>query len=419
MKTTLTNRPIESSLDQCIKCNICTTSCPVSAVTDLFPGPKFAGPQSERFRNQFQPSPDMSVDYCSGCRVCNMVCPTGVKIAELNARARARLVTSGNIPLIQKIRNNLIARPELLGKFGQPIAPVSNRLLDSKLIRRLIENTLKISHLAPLPKFSNYKFTTWLRNHQKPGYLWRKVVYFHGCSTQFYEPWVGKAAIQVLERNGFEVIVPKQNCCGLPLLSNGEFSAAKRNHLGNIHSLLPWVRQGYKVVGTSTSCILTLKEEAPDLLDMHDEDTLLLAENTYDINEFLLIIHEEGSLDLRFKPVNLTIPYHIPCQYRAHRIGNPGFDLLSLIPDLTIVLSDADCCGIAGTYGYKTEKYQIAMNVGQELFSFINNSGSELVICDSETCRWQIFHVTGKKTIHPIELLAYSYEINSLPEAET
>ena len=83
---------VDHSLDECIKCNICTSYCPVSAVTDLFPGPKYVGPQAQRFRENGQPdSPDHSVDYCSGCRVCNEVCPTGVKIAELNARARAQL----------------------------------------------------------------------------------------------------------------------------------------------------------------------------------------------------------------------------------------------------------------------------------------------------------------------------------------
>jgi ferredoxin len=82
----------EFSLDQCIKCTICTTACPVAAVTDLFPGPKYEGPQAGRFRMPGQNSPDHSVDYCSGCRVCNMVCPNGVKIAELNARARAASV---------------------------------------------------------------------------------------------------------------------------------------------------------------------------------------------------------------------------------------------------------------------------------------------------------------------------------------
>jgi glycerol-3-phosphate dehydrogenase subunit C len=405
--------PPELSLDQCIKCNICTTACPVSAVTDLFPGPKYEAPQAGRFRIPNQPVPDKSVDYCSGCRVCNMVCPTGVKIAEINARSRAAFVRDGKVPIHLRLRNNLVARPELLGKVAHPISRLANIVLNFKPARQFMEFSLWIHHSAPLPSFSNQLFTTWFCNHPKPSYTTRKVVYFHGCSTQFYEPRVGRAAIQVLEANGFEVIVPSQNCCGLPLLSNGEFGAARKCHKSNVNTLVKYARQGIPIVGTSTSCTLTLKEEAPDLLDMHDVDTTLVAENTYDFNEFLLLLFNDGSLNLNFNPVPLTLGYHIPCQYRAHRIGKPGLQIMSLIPELHIIDSHAACCGIAGTYGYKKEKYEISMDVGQSLFDFISRdvSNSPVIVCDSETCRWQITHATGKPAIHPVELIAKSYGI--------
>jgi glycerol-3-phosphate dehydrogenase subunit C len=399
------------SLDQCIKCNICTTACPVSAVTDLFPGPKYEGPQGERFRAKGQFSPDKSVDYCSSCRVCNMVCPNGVKIAELNARARSRLVESGKVPLNLRLRNNLVGRPELLGKIGQPISPIANFVLNIKPARMFAEFALGIHHQAPLPAFNKQRFTTWYKHHPKPGSSGKKVVYFHGCSTQYYEPRVGRAAVQVLEMNGFEVIVPPQNCCGLPLLSNGEFNAARRYHRSNVQHFIEYARLGIPIVGTSTSCTLTLKEEAPDLLDMHDADTHLVAEDTYDFNEFLLGLYHRGELNLNLSPLPITLGYHIPCQYRGHRIGKPGIEILELIPQLHIVDSQAACCGIAGTYGYKKEKYAIAMNVGKNLFDFISHevSDSPVVVCDSETCRWQITHATGKPAIHPVELLAKSY----------
>ena len=322
----------EFSLDQCLKCNICTTVCPVSAVTDLFPGPKYEGPQAARFRKSNQPSPDKSVDYCSGCRACNMVCPTGVKIAEINARARASFVESGKVPFRLRLRNNLVARPELLGKIAHPISPLANFTLNSKPIRQFVEFALSIHQSAPLPAFSQQLFTTWHKNHPKPSNSTKKVVYFHGCSTQYYEPRIGQAAVQVLEHNGFEVIVPPQNCCGLPLLSNGEFSAARKYHQNNVRHLVEYARQGIPIVGTSTSCTLTLKEEAPELLDMHDENTKLVAEHTYDFNEFLLLLYEEGSLNLNFNPLDLTLGYHIPCQYRAHRIGKPGLQIIEPDP---------------------------------------------------------------------------------------
>jgi glycerol-3-phosphate dehydrogenase subunit C len=416
------------SLDLCLKCNICTTACPVMAVTDLFPGPKYVGPQAGRFRASGQPSPDASVDYCSGCRVCNMVCPAGVKISEMNARARAAFVQQGKVAKIRRLRNNLLARAALLGALAQPVAPLANAVMKLKPVRWIAEKSFGVAQKAPFPSFSPVKFTTWFRKHSqspessygrslsslmKPSHP-RKVVYFHGCSTQYYEPRIGKAAVNVLEANGFEVIVPRQNCCGLPLLSNGEFKAARKYHESNVRSLVEFARQGIPIVGTSTSCTLTLEEEAPDLLDMHDEDTRLVAENTYDFNEFLLKLYDEGTLNLDFRTIPLDLPYHVPCQYRAHRLGRPGLEVLGLIPGLRVVDGGHTCCGIAGTYGYKTEKYEIAMAVGEPLFDWIKEFSAPMVICDSETCRWQITHGTGLPAVHPVELLAAAYGLTDL-----
>jgi len=156
---------------------------------------------------------------------------------------------------------------------------------------------------------------------------------------------------------------------------------------------------------------MTLKEEAPELLDMHDDDTELVAAMTFDFNEWLVHLLMEGSLRTDFSPIPLTLGYHIPCQYRAHRLGKPGMEILSLIPQLQLVDSQAVCCGIAGTYGYKKEKYQISMDVGKPLFDFVQQLSAPVVICDSETCRWQITHATGIPAVHPVELIAAAYGI--------
>jgi len=404
----------ELSLDQCIKCNICVTACPVTAVTDLFPGPKYAGPQAGRFRKPGQPTPDSSVDYCTGCRVCNMVCPNDVKIAEMNARARHTMVAQGQVSPRLRLRNNLIARTEFLGNLAQPIAGLSNAILGNPLARKILETALDIAKEAPLPPFTNQRFSQWWKTHKRADHreseFTRKVVFFHGCATEYYEPRVGRAAIYVLEVNGFEVIIPPQNCCGLPLLSNGEFDAARKYHQRNIDHLVEYARQGIPIVGTSSSCTLTLKEEAPELLDMFGTDASLVAEFTYDFNEFLRTLWEKDQLHTSgLTPIPLKLAYHQPCQYRAHRVGNPAVEILSIIPELEIEDSHADCCGIAGTYGYKKEKYEISMAVGSALFDFVLDVGGPLAVCDSETCRWQISHGTGIPSIHPVELLAAAY----------
>ncbi|HEX2759725.1 MAG TPA: 4Fe-4S dicluster domain-containing protein, partial [Rhizomicrobium sp.] len=151
---------LEQSLDHCIKCNICTAACPVSAVTDLFPGPKYVGPQAQRFRRDGQPTPDESVDYCSGCRVCNDVCPTGVRIMELNARARARIVEQKGLSL----RNWLLGHQDWAGWLAcGPQAVIANFLAGNLLVRTIAEKMVGIARKAPLPKFSRYSFRSWFK----------------------------------------------------------------------------------------------------------------------------------------------------------------------------------------------------------------------------------------------------------------
>ena len=405
---------LEQSLDRCIKCNVCTSACPVAAVTDLFPGPKYVGPQAQRFRREGQPSPDASVDYCSGCRVCNTVCPTGVRIAELNARARAQIVADRGMPL----RNRLLARAELLGMVGTPVAPLANWTLQNPLLRRAIERAVGVDRRAPLPPFAGRTFRgIFRRRRDRPRAATKQIVYFHGCSTNYYEPRIGEAAVEILEHHGYEVILARQVCCGLPMLSNGEFGAARRQHEANMRTLLPWVRRGLPIVGTSTSCTLTLKEEAPELLGLHTDDAQTLAAHTWDICEFLRALHDRGELrtDLALPDAlrDRTLPYHPPCQLRAHRIGRPALDLLELVPGLRVAESEVACCGIAGTYGLKREKYDIGMAVGASLFAFVREVAGEgdgaRALCDSETCRWQITHGSGVPTQHPIEILRDAY----------
>jgi glycerol-3-phosphate dehydrogenase subunit C len=410
---------VEHSLDQCIKCNICTSYCPVSAVTERFPGPKYVGPQAGRFRENGQPhSPDASVDYCSGCRVCNEVCPAGVRIAEINARARAQIVADRGLPL----RNRLLGRNELLGMLGSWLPSLANLALHNPISRLLAERIMGVARQAPLPRWSTSgTLRDWLRRTRPQRVKApKKVVYFHGCATQYYEPCVGKAAIAVLEHQGYEVIVPPQNCCGLPLLSNGEFKAATGYHQGNVARLAGFARAGFPIIGTSTSCTLTLKEEAPELLDLADEGTQQLKFATWDFFEWLREVSDQGELRTDFQRLELTLPYHAPCQQRAHRIGKPALEILGLIPGLTLRESHARCCGIAGTYGYKVEKYDIAMDVGEELFQFVRAQGDGIsyTACDSETCRWQLEHGTGIPSRHPVEVLAAAYGLYDLEKRQ-
>ena len=125
----------------------------------------------------------------------------------------------------------------------------------------------------------------------------------------------------------------------------------------------------------------------------------------YDICEYLLMLHDRGELRTDFQPLPITVTYHAPCQQQGHGVGKPALDLMALVPELRVVENDATCCGVAGTYGLKHEKYEIAMDVGAKLFGQISAAGPDLAVCDSETCRWHIEKATGVRTVHPIEIL--------------
>lgn len=408
---------VEFTADLCIKCNICTQACPVEPVTDLFPGPKTVGPQAQRFRQPGEvgdESPDKSVDYCSGCGICSMVCPHGVKIMEMNTRARAALY-DGDIPL----RNRLLGRSELLGKFGHWFAPLMNFGLNFKPARWIGEKVFGVHRDAPMPKFQFQPFRDWFaRNKPQPTAPLRgKVAYFHACAGNYFETQVSKAAVLVLAHNGYEVELPPQNCCGLPMQSNGEFDAAQAYARRNLDWLAPYAQAGVPIVGASTSCTLSLKSDYREILRVEHPARETVAGDVYDLSEFLLLLHERGELrtdftawDSLWKGRAAPLLYHAPCQQKAHHMGQPALDLFDLIPGLRVRLSDAQCCGIAGTYGLKVEKYDIAMKVGEPLFRQVNEFGTDLpVICDSETCRWQITHATGAHSIHPIQVLAAAY----------
>lgn len=415
------------SADECLKCNVCNTVCPVARVTDRFPGPKYVGPQGQRFRlagslpigggigsSGHPPSPDATVDWCSGCGWCTTACPAGVKIAEINNRARAT-IRANHRP---RFRDRLLGETDLLGRLGTPVAPLANWTLRNRVMRAIGELTVGIHRRAPLPVYAGRTFrASWRRRGGRVGARGeaplpppdRAVVYFHGCAANYYEPHVANAAISVLERNGFEVIAPPQVCCGLPLISNGLYGKARKQARRNLTTLAGYARAGYRIVGTSTSCTHTLKAEYREMLDVDDPDARAVAEATWDICEFLLDVHENGKLDTGFGRLERELPYHAPCQLRSHGIGLPALDLFALVPGLQASDLDHDCCGIAGTYGLKREKYDIAMDVGRPLFERIRSSGAPESACDSETCRWQIAAATGSRVRHPVEILAEAY----------
>ena len=404
LRERLNNELKRVSLDHCVKCTLCEQSCPVAPVTELFSGPKFVGPQAERFRDGA--SVDHSVDYCSSCGTCTTVCPQGVQVAEINSLARAVMKAEQGVPL----RDRLIVNTTLMGKVMTPVAPIANAVLGNKLARSLVEGIIGIGKSAPMPTARSQSLHGWLKSRQKPTKAATRgpVVFFHGCAGGYFEVDAAKKAIEVLEHIGFEVLVPKQGCCGLAAQSNGLFEQASEGVL-KLARQLNSAGKDLTIVSTAGSCAGMLKHEAHEILGLDDPSLLSVGTRTRDISEFLMELYEADELPTDFRPVELRVPYHQPCQVRSQGIGMPAADLLRLIPGIEVVESGVACCGIAGTYGLKKEKYDIAQAVGKPLFDMVEQTNQGLVACDTETCRWQIEKSTGVAAVHPIVLMHKAY----------
>ncbi|WP_175955920.1 anaerobic glycerol-3-phosphate dehydrogenase subunit C [Schaalia sp. Marseille-Q2122] len=400
---------LRSTLDACVKCTICETQCPVARVTDLFPGPKFVGPQGERYRKDGQ-IVDSSIDYCSSCGTCTLVCPQGVKVAEINHHARTAMKQEKGISL----RDKLIARTTFMGKAMTPVAPIANWALGVKPIRIITEAVIGIHRSAPMPTAQTRTFESWFRKHTplpKAGTNGQQVIFFHGCAGEYFEVETSIHSVQVLEHLGYEVLVPPHGCCGLALQSNGLYDDA-RKYVSRLSNDLRAANRDALIVTASGSCGGMLKHEAKDILRMDTPELNDVSVRTRDICEFLMDLYDEGKLDLNFQHMDLTIPYHAPCQLKSTGMGMPAVELMGLIPGVKVVESGQPCCGMAGTYGVKKEKYDIAQAVGQPVFDFIKQVNAELAACDTETCRWQLRTATGANVVHPIWLIHKAYGLS-------
>ena len=387
----------KNNSDVCIRCATCMAVCPVSRVAPQFPGPKQAGPGAERFRRPGEPSVDKWIDLCIGCHLCDMACSSGVNISELNLIAKAKYLDEKGRPF----RDWLLTHSYLFGWLGSLLSSLVNLILRNPLIKWMMEAILRIDRRRKLPSYESLTFRQWFKGHPSKGS--KKVAYFYGCYTNTNEVDVGKATVQVLEANGFEVILPPQRCCGIPMLGNGDFRGAKKRGLYNVPSLLKTIGSGSDIIFSSSSCGHMIKHEYSHLLSIPDAEEV--AKHIFDIFEFLRNLKESNGFNAHFNQLPLKAAYFAPCHLRVLGIGLPALEILRLIPGLKIDNIEADCCGMGGTFGFKKEKYEISQEIGRDLAEAIDRLNPEIVLSDCEGCRMQIRHLTGLKVLHPIQIL--------------
>ena len=385
----------QADIDHCTACTSCVAECPVTKATRAFRGPKLLGPGLERFR-LFEDDMESSVDYCTNCKNCDITCPSNVPVATLNMLAKNEYYRRTG----HQLWDWILSHGELFAKLGSPIAPLTNFAMEFPLTR-VVLSSLGIAN-RPLPAYAAKSFYRQFKAMRQKSSV-KKVVFYPGCYIGYNAPQVGMDLVALLQASGYEVIVPDVVCCGTPVVANGYMDAARKKAEYNIGQLAPLAKKGYPLLTCCTSCGLMLKQEYLELYNL--DGAKIVADHHYDASEFLLELFDSGQLPTFQKETREQYLYHAPCHLRAQGIGLPGLELLREAAGLDIVEIDAGCCGIAGSYGFKKEKYELSLSIGEKLFQAIARYSSATVITECGTCQLQIEQVVGVKTVHPVSLL--------------
>ncbi len=394
--------------EQCIKCTVCTAYCPLLGVNPLFPGPKQAGPDGERYRLKNRFFYDANLKYCMNCKRCEVACPSGVKIADIIHSARRRF--GDEVP---ELRDRILANTDIMGRLARPVAPLVNAAVASRPVKAVMDVMLDIEKERTFPKYQSKGFVRLFKHDWKAaqaGYG-RQVAFFRGCSTEFQHPEVGIAFVRLMNAVGIGVQLLDEKCCGVAMISNALWRHARKNATHNVEVFKKAVDRGLPVVTVSSTCTFTMRDEYPDILGVDNSsvrDAVTLVE------KFLFEEVDAGRIKLVFRnDYAARIAYHIPCH--MEKLGWSIFtkELLGMVPGISLKTLDSACCGIAGTYGFKKENYAYSQAIGKPLFDQIRSLAPDFVCCECETCKWQIESSTGYKVLNPVVILSEALDVEA------
>jgi glycerol-3-phosphate dehydrogenase subunit C len=392
--------------DSCYKCTSCETSCPVAEVDDSFPGPKFQGPEQWRLKRKEDRDIDPSITSCSNCMRCGSACPSSVPLSQMHNEARGEYVAEQLDHLSREyVRNRILSNYRFFASLASRMPRLTNFVTGLGVTKWAGEKLLGITSEREFPDFAEQTFREWWRERggARVEDVEKRVAYFHGCYSNYNTPEVGKAMVRVFESFGYEVLVPPQQCSGTPMFANGMLDDARRHAETNVEELTATIGDGADVVASCTSCSLSLRHEYPELFDIHGIDDL--AANTFEALEYLRV-HEDlrgaladASLD------GEVLAYHAPCHARNQGLARQAVETFRDVDGVTVEDVGDSCSGISGTYGWKAEKYDYSMEIGEGMFEHMEHAEGETGLTECPTCAIQMEHGTGYEVEHPLQLL--------------
>ncbi|MDO5771963.1 MAG: anaerobic glycerol-3-phosphate dehydrogenase subunit GlpC [Bacteroidales bacterium] len=392
----------ENNFEQCLKCTVCTVYCPVAAVKPKYPGPKQAGPDGERLRLKKPAFFDESLKYCLNCKRCEVACPHDVRIGDIIQSARIKYSTKK-----PGLREMMLANTDFMGTVATTMAPVVNASLGLKPVKAILDSVMKIDAHRTFPKYASQKFETWYHRHAEADQAKyaHHVSFFHGCYINYNYPQLGKDFVRVMNALGYGVhLLDREKCCGVALISNGLIDQARHQAEINLDSVRKSVAKGMSVIGASSTCVFTMRDEYPHLLGIDNAD----VRNSINLaTRFIFSLIDSGKAKIAFRPdYKLHLAYHTACHMEKMGWAIYSIEAIRMIPGVKLTVLPSQCCGIAGTYGFKKENYPTSQAIGSTLFRKIEEIKPDYVVTDCETCKWQIEMSTSVSVKHPISILA-------------
>ena len=347
------------------------------------------------------------MDLCLSCKGCKSECPSNVDVAKLKAEFLQHYYDANGVPF----RSKLIANFSASAKLGAMAPGIYNFLMTNGVISKLVKKVSGFATERSMPTMHKTTLKNWYRKHktQQPVTNNKQLYLFCDEFTNYNDTEIGIKAIQLLEKLGYEVIIPEHIESGRAWLSKGLLRKAKEIANKNISLLYPLITADTPLIGIEPSAILTFRDEYIDLADDEQfENAKQLAANVFLIDEFIANEIEKGNIRKeQFTKEQRTIKLHGHCQQKALSGVAPSVKLLSLPENYKVETIPSGCCGMAGSFGYEKEHYDLSMKIGElVLFPTVRKQTDDVIIAAPGTsCRHQVKDGTGKKALHPVEVL--------------
>lgn len=361
-----------------------------------------------------------ALDLCLECKACKSECPTNVDVARLKAEFLDQYYRKHGLPL----RNRFFGRIAEMCRWGHRLSPVSSWVARDGFFRWMNERFFGIDRRRVPPPFARLTFcqqfsaSPFARGKD----LARPVLLFPDTFTNFFEPGIGMATAELFHRSGRGVVIEPEPrrpgtgllCCGRPMISNGMLAEAVSVAEHNVELLHPWAAAGRPIVACEPSCILTIKDDYPALVHREfREKAATVAAACRTVEDVLdEAVAGDGDGALRFQPRAGQFLVQAHCHQRSLVGMRSLMSLLRRIPGVDVIDLDAGCCGMAGSFGYEKEHYEVSRLVGeQRLFPSLSRGGADSVlVAPGFSCRRQIEHFVGRSALHPAELLLKSLD---------